>query len=40
VACIEEIAWRNGWISTEALKQLGSEMKTQYGRYLERLASK
>ncbi len=40
VACIEEIAWRNGWITTEALKQLGSEMKTQYGRYLEHLASK
>ena len=40
VACIEEIAWRNGWISTEELKQLGAGMKTQYGRYLERLASK
>lgn len=40
VACIEEIAWRNGWISTEELKQLGAGMKTQYGRYLEHLASK
>ncbi len=40
VACIEEIAWRNGWITTEELKQLGAGMKTQYGRYLERLASK
>ena len=40
VACIEEIAWRNGWITTDALRALGNEMKTQYGRYLERLAGK
>ena len=40
VACIEEIAWRNGWITTDELKSLGSEMKTQYGRYLEHLASR
>lgn len=38
VSCIEEIAWRNGWISTEHLRELGKEMKTAYGRYLERLA--
>ncbi len=38
VACIEEIAWRNGWITTEQLRALGKEMKTAYGRYLERLA--
>ena len=38
VSCIEEIAWRNGWISTEQLAALGKEMKTNYGRYLERLA--
>ena len=40
VSCIEEIAWRNGWISTEQLTALGKEMKTAYGRYLERLAEK
>lgn len=40
VSCIEEIAWRNGWISTEQLALLGKEMKTAYGRYLERLAAK
>ena len=40
VSCIEEIAWRNGWISTEQLAALGKEMKTAYGRYLERLAEK
>ena len=38
VSCIEEIAWRNGWISREQLEALGKEMKTEYGRYLERLA--
>ena len=40
VSCIEEIAWRNGWISTEQLAGLGKEMKTAYGRYLERVAEK
>ena len=40
VACIEEIAWRNGWITTEELRTMGGEMKTQYGRYLEHLAGK
>ena len=38
IACIEEIAWRNGWISSDQLRTLGKEMKTEYGRYLERLA--
>ncbi|MCM1034895.1 MAG: glucose-1-phosphate thymidylyltransferase RfbA [Paludibacter sp.] len=38
VSCIEEIAWRNGWISTEQLHQLGDELcKTQYGQYLQGL---
>ena len=40
VSCIEEIAWRNRWISTEQLAALGKEMKTAYGRYLERVAQK
>ncbi|MCQ2347220.1 MAG: glucose-1-phosphate thymidylyltransferase [Paludibacteraceae bacterium] len=39
VSCIEEIAWRNGWITTEQLRELGNEMsKTSYGQYLLRLA--
>ncbi len=38
IACIEEIAWRNGWIDSKQLAALGKEMKTEYGRYLERLA--
>lgn len=38
ISCIEEIAWRNGWIDKDQLRALGKEMKTEYGRYLERLA--
>ena len=35
IACLEEIAWRNGWIDDAALKARGEEFsKTGYGRYL------
>ena len=35
VSCIEEIAWRNGWIDNHQLQKLGMEMeKTEYGKYL------
>ncbi|MBO7602321.1 MAG: glucose-1-phosphate thymidylyltransferase RfbA [Bacteroidaceae bacterium] len=35
VSCIEEIAWRNGWIDTQQLKILGEQLsKTDYGQYL------
>jgi glucose-1-phosphate thymidylyltransferase len=35
VSCIEEIAFRNGWISKEQLKKTGDSMsKTDYGQYL------
>jgi glucose-1-phosphate thymidylyltransferase len=35
ISCIEEIAWRNGWISSAQLEQLGRTMdKTEYGQYL------
>lgn len=35
VSCIEEIAWRRGFITTEQLKRLGEELKmTDYGQYL------
>ena len=38
VSCIEEIAWRNGWITTEQLYALGKELeKTEYGKYLMEL---
>jgi len=40
IACLEEIAFRNGWISAERLKQIAEPMKkNDYGRYLLRLAS-
>ena len=39
VSCIEEIAWRKGFISTGQLKKQGEELKmTDYGRYLIYLA--
>ncbi len=35
ISCIEEIAWRRGFITTEQLKALGEELKmTDYGQYL------
>lgn len=35
IACIEEIAWRNGWINDEQLRSLGENLKkTDYGKYL------
>ena len=35
IACLEEIAWRRGWIDTKKLLALGEELKmTEYGRYL------
>lgn len=35
VSCIEEIAWRNGWISDEELRNLGRKLdKTRYGQYI------
>lgn len=35
IACIEEIAWRNGWIDNDQLKKLGQSLeKTIYGQYI------
>jgi glucose-1-phosphate thymidylyltransferase len=35
VSCIEEIAWRNGWINNAQLEKLGSALdKTTYGQYI------
>ena len=35
ISCIEEIAWRQGWISDEKLRGLGRELRmTDYGQYL------
>ena len=39
VSCIEEIAWRRGFITKEQLRALGEELKmTDYGRYLISIA--
>ena len=35
IACVEEIAWRNNWISTDQLLQLAAEYKgNPFGKYL------
>lgn len=41
IACIEEIAWRNKWISDDELEILGKKLeKTQYGQYILSLLGK
>ncbi|MDO7636695.1 MAG: glucose-1-phosphate thymidylyltransferase RfbA, partial [Porticoccaceae bacterium] len=38
VACLEEIAYRRGWISAEGLQQQASALiKTGYGQYLQKV---
>ncbi|EKO3471067.1 glucose-1-phosphate thymidylyltransferase RfbA [Vibrio fluvialis] len=38
VACLEEIAWRNGWLSNERLAVIAKPMlKNAYGQYLQSL---
>lgn len=40
VACIEEIAYKNNWITKKQLKKIGKELeKTEYGKYLLSLAN-
>ncbi|PKG75877.1 glucose-1-phosphate thymidylyltransferase [Shewanella sp. GutCb] len=40
VACLEEIAWRNGWLSDEQVLTLAKPMmKNEYGQYLSRLVN-
>jgi glucose-1-phosphate thymidylyltransferase len=35
ISCLEEIAWRNGWISDADVKKLGKEFGSNpYGAYL------
>lgn len=40
ISCIEEIAWRNGWISSKQLYNLGRRLeKTEYGQYIMALVN-
>ena len=34
IACLEEIAYRKGWISKEVIELAKPLMKTGYGKYL------
>ena len=39
IACLEEVAFRNGWISAEKLRQVAEPMaRNPYGRYLLKVA--
>ena len=39
IACLEEIAWRNGWIDSDTLRSEGRKLdKTEYGAYLVELS--
>ena len=39
ISCIEEIAWRRGFITTQQLRAIGESLKmTDYGQYLISLA--
>lgn len=40
VACLEEIAWRNEWLTSEQLSEVAKPMmKNDYGQYLARLVT-
>jgi glucose-1-phosphate thymidylyltransferase len=41
VSCLEEIAWRNGWINDEQLLEIAEPMqKNGYGQYLQKLVDR
>ncbi len=40
IGCIEEIAYNNGWIDKNQLKELAKPLKkTEYGKYLLEIAN-
>ncbi|HEX4097978.1 MAG TPA: glucose-1-phosphate thymidylyltransferase RfbA [Caulobacteraceae bacterium] len=41
IGCLEEIAFRNGWIDAQQLRKLGEALaKSEYGQYLRQLADR
>jgi glucose-1-phosphate thymidylyltransferase len=41
IGCLEEIAYRNGWIDAQQLKKLGEALaKSEYGQYLRQLSER
>lgn len=41
IACLEEIAWRKGWISEEEVLSIGKELeKSSYGSYVQNIIKK
>jgi glucose-1-phosphate thymidylyltransferase len=41
IGCLEEIAFRNGWIDAQQLRKLGETLaKSEYGQYLRQLADR
>ena len=40
ISCIEEVAYRMGFISKENLAELASNYKNSYGEYLKRITEK
>jgi glucose-1-phosphate thymidylyltransferase len=41
VGCVEEVAWRNGWMSDQTLQESASKMMSSgYGEYLSSLLRK
>ena len=41
ISCLEEIAWRNGWINDDQLLAIAEPMhKNSYGQYLQKLVDK
>ena len=40
ISCPEEIAWRQGWISTDELLGLAKRIPNEYGEYLRHLAER
>jgi glucose-1-phosphate thymidylyltransferase len=37
ISCLEEISWRNKWITSENLMQIGSKFNNEYGAYIMNL---